>query len=136
MIEGVTERDGFTGSPRLHPVIVHELGLPDSCLYLPPLTDSCCHSVWDGPQSASPSPQISSHASQESMTGKRLIYSVSVSLTCSSFFLNILNEMVTSWRFGCRCKLGLKTQTAEHFECHFPYIGWFLMFYLVIFLVL
>lgn len=53
LMEAVSRRDGFPRPSRLHPFIVHELGLPDSCLYLPPLTDACCQSVWEGLQSAS-----------------------------------------------------------------------------------
>lgn len=77
-METVKRRDGFSGLSRLHPVIVHELGFPDSCLYLPPVTDACCQSVWDGPRSASPSRSswISYEPQKPPMNVKRLINSL------------------------------------------------------------
>lgn len=53
LMEAVSRRDGFPRPSCLHPFIVHELRLPDSCLYLPPLTDACRQSVWEGLRSAS-----------------------------------------------------------------------------------
>lgn len=56
-------------------------GLPDSCLYLPRLTDACCQSVRAGPQYASVSHQI---------FVKKFIF---FKFFIFSHLLNTLNEM-------------------------------------------
>lgn len=84
-MEAVWGRDGFLSLSHLHPVIVHEPGLPECCLYLPLLTDVCCQSVWDGPQYPSPSRWLDLiWVVKKLMAGKRLISFLSLLHRCAS----------------------------------------------------
>lgn len=96
VMEAVERGDGFPRPSCLHPFIVHELGLPDSCLYLPPLTDACCQSVWEGLQSASPSGWISYEPKKIGDWEEIDLRPVSVSQGRFSPLLNTFNENETS----------------------------------------
>lgn len=95
-MEAVERGDGFPRPSCLHPFIVHELGLPDSCLYLPPLTDACCQSVWEGLQSASPSGWISYEPKKIGDWEEIDLRPVYVSQGRFSPLLNTFNENETS----------------------------------------